>query len=75
MSIITKDKDSKCWRGNPCALLVGMEADVTTVENRMEVPQEIESRTAVGFNVWVHIQRTPNHCLEKTICVPMLMAA
>jgi len=31
------------WRkGNPCALLVGMQTDATTLENSMEVPQKLK---------------------------------
>ena len=30
---------------NPLALLVGMQIDATTVEDSMEVPQKIKSRT------------------------------
>ena len=33
------------WRkGNPCALLVGMQVGTATVENSMEVPQKIKNR-------------------------------
>ena len=32
---------------NPCALLVGMYICMTTMENSMEVPQKITSRTTI----------------------------
>jgi len=31
-------------RGNPFALLMGMQTGVTTVENSMEVPQKVKNR-------------------------------
>ena len=38
----------KLWRkGNPSALLVGMQAGAATVENTMEFPQETKNRTAL----------------------------
>jgi len=34
------------WRkGNPHALLVGMQAGAATVENSMEIPQKVKNRT------------------------------
>ena len=33
-------------KGNPSALLVGMQADVTTMENSMEFPQKAKNGTA-----------------------------
>ena len=36
------------WRkGNPCALLVGMQTGADTVENSMEFPQKIKNGTAL----------------------------
>ena len=36
----------RIWReGSPCALCVGMEVAAASVENSMEVPQEIKTRT------------------------------
>ena len=36
------------WRkGNPPALLVGMEAGTTTMENSMEVPEKTMHRTTI----------------------------
>ena len=29
-------------KGNPCALLVGMQAGVVTVENSMQIPQKVK---------------------------------
>ena len=33
-------------KGNPCALLVGMQTGAATVENSMEFPQKTKNRTA-----------------------------
>ena len=38
----------RVWRkGNPLALLVGMQTGAATLENSMEVPQKINSRTTL----------------------------
>ena len=38
----------RMWRkGNPCALLVGMEIGAATVENSMKIPQKIKNRTTI----------------------------
>ena len=34
-------------KGNPLTLLVGMQAGVTTLENRIEVPQKVENRATL----------------------------
>ena len=34
-------------KGNPPTLLVGMQAGAATLENSMEVPQDVENRTAL----------------------------
>ena len=37
---------ARMWRkGNPLALLVGMQTGVGTVENSMEVPHKVKNRT------------------------------
>ena len=39
---------ARMWRkGNPCILLMGMEIDVATMENSMEVSQKIKNRTTI----------------------------
>ena len=35
-------------KGNPFALLVGMQTGATTLQNRMEVPQKIKNRATLG---------------------------
>ena len=43
MAIIKESTNNKCWRecgekGNPLALLLGMQIDTTTMEDDMEIP-------------------------------------
>ena len=43
MAIINKSTNNKCWervwrKGNPLALLVGMQAGTITMENSMDIP-------------------------------------
>ena len=52
MAIINKSTNNKYWqghggRGNPFALLVGMQIGAATVESRMEMPQKIKNGTAL----------------------------
>ena len=37
-------------KGNPSALLVGMQISAATMENSMEVPQKIKNRTTLWFS-------------------------
>ena len=37
-------------KGNPCALLVGMQIGVTTVDNSMEFPQKIKNEPALWLS-------------------------
>ena len=51
MAIINKSTNSRCWermwkKGNPSALLVGMQTREATVENSMEFPQKSKNGTA-----------------------------
>ena len=40
------------WRkGNPCALLVGMQSGAATVENSVELPQKLKNGTAFGLAI------------------------
>ena len=45
MAVIKMTRNSKCWKGcgekgNPCALLVGMQTGEATMENSTDVPQK-----------------------------------
>ena len=50
MAIINKSTNYKCWggkmwrKGNPFALLVGMQVSLATVENSMKFPQKIKMK-------------------------------
>ena len=56
------------WRkGNPRALLVGMQTGAATVENSMEGPQKIKNRTAL----WPRdstLGNTSEEPIQKHIC-------
>ena len=44
---INKQMLERLWRkGNPSALLVGLQTDATTMENSMEFPQKTKNGTA-----------------------------
>ena len=52
---IKSTRNNKCWWGGggeskPCALLVGMQTGVATVENSMEAPQKINNRTTIQYS-------------------------
>ena len=52
----------RMWRkGNPFALLVGMQIGAATVENSMELPKKIKSR----FALWA-IESTSGNLSEET---------
>ena len=66
------------WRkGNPSALLVGMQTGVATLENRMEFPQKTKNRTAF----WPAIPllglypKSPETPIQKNLCTPMFIVA
>ena len=48
MATIKQQVLVRMWRkGNPSALLVGMQTSAATVENSMELPQKIKNGTAL----------------------------
>ena len=52
MAIVKKTRDNKCLhgcgeKGTLGTLLMGMEIGVATMENSMEVPQEMKNRTTM----------------------------
>ena len=55
------------WRkGNPSALLVGMQIGAATVENSMEFPQEIKNGTAFQWKCWEYTLRVLKHQFQRT---------
>ena len=56
----------RLWRkGDPSALLVGMQTGATTVENSMEIPKKIKNGNTLGCrnstSVYFFIQRNLKH--------------
>ena len=48
MAKMNKTVNNKCWRkGNPLALLVGMQTGTVTLENSVEVPQEVKNKATL----------------------------
>ena len=56
-------------KGNPSALLVGMQTGAATVENSMEFPQKTKNGTAPltqQFCCWDYALRTLKHQSKRT---------
>ena len=65
------------WRkGNPSALLVGMETGAATVENSMEFPQKTKNVTAFwpGNSTTRIISKNPETPIQKNLCTPKFIA-
>ena len=50
--LLSKIQQTAVWakmqrKGNSCALLVGMQTGVATMENAMKIPQKIKNRTTI----------------------------
>ena len=66
------------WRkGNPSALLVGMQTGAATVENSMEFPQKTTSGTASDSAIPLLglYPKNPETPIQKNLCTPMFIAA
>ena len=66
------------WRkGNPSALLVGMETGAATVENSMEFPQKLKME--LHFHLAIPLlglyPKNPEIPIQKNLCTPMFIAA
>ena len=66
------------WRkGNPSALLVGIQTGAATVENSMEFPQKTKNGTA--FDPVIPLlglyPKNPETPIQKNLCTPMFIAA
>ena len=65
-------------KGNPSALLVGMQTGAATVENRMEFPQKIIKMEQMTFDPaiprLVLYPKTPETPIQKNPCTPMFIA-
>ena len=65
------------WRkGNPSALLVGMQTGASSVENSMEYPQKTKNGT---FDMAIPLlglyPKNPETPIQKNLCTPMFIAA
>ena len=69
---------ARMWRkGNPLALVVGMQTGAATVESSMEIPQKIKNRTIFGpaFPFLGIYLKKPETLIQKNICTPLFSAA
>jgi len=63
------------WRkGNPYALLVGIQIGADTMENSMEIPQKIKNRTTTRSSNCTpgYLSKENKNTIQKYICNPML---
>ena len=59
------------WRkGNPSALLVGMETDTVSVENSMDFLKKLKTIPLLGL-----YPKNPKTLIQKILCTPMFIAA
>ena len=68
----------RLWRkGNPSALLVGMQTGEATVENSMEFPQKTKNGTALELAIPLLglYPKNPETPIQKNLCTPMFIAA
>ena len=68
----------RMWRrGNPLALLVGMQTGTTTLENSVDVPQEVKNRATLHPEIallGIYPKDTDVVKCQDT-CTPMFIAA
>ena len=67
----------RLWRkGNPSALLVGMQTGAATVENSMEFPQE--TKMELPFDPAIPLlglyRKDPETLIQKSLYIPMSIA-
>ena len=64
------------WRkGNPSALLVGMQTGAATVENSMELKLKVELPFAPAIPLLGLYPKNPKTPIQKNLCTPMFIAA
>ena len=63
-------------KGNPSALLVGMQTGAATVENSMEFPQK--TKKELPFDPAIPLlglyPKNPETSIQKNLCTPMFIA-
>ena len=64
-------------KGNPSALLVGMQTGAATVENSMEFPQKTKNGTAFWSSDPTAgiVPQNPETPIQRNLCIPMFIAA
>ena len=64
-------------KGNPPTLLVGMQAGATTLENSMQVPQNVENRTTYDRAIALLgiYPKDTNVVIQRSTCTRMFIAA
>ena len=64
-------------KGNPSALLVGMQTDEASVENSMEFLQKTQNGTAIDQAIPLLglYSENPETPIQKNLCTPMFIAA
>ena len=62
-------------KGNPSALLVGMQTGEATVENSMEFPHKTKMRFDPAIPLLGLYPTNPETPIQKNLCTPMFIAA
>ena len=64
-------------KGNPTALLVGMQTGAATVENSMEFPQKTKMELLFdpAIPLWGLYPKSPETPIQKNLCIPVFTAA
>ena len=69
MAVTSKSTNNTCWpsmwrQGSPSALMVGLQIDTATMENRIEFPQKIKNGPAAltGQLSWLSTIPAPKGC-------------
>ena len=63
-------------KGNPLALLVGMETGAATLENSVEILQQVKNRTTLPAIILLGIYlKDTNIAIQTSTCTPMDIAA
>ena len=59
------------WRkGNPPALLVGMEITAATIDNSMDIPQNTKNRSGNSTPGYISEKKKPKMVIQKDTCTP-----
>ena len=82
MAKINNPGNNRCWqriqrKGNPFALLMGMQTCVATVESRMEVPQKVKKELPYDPAIALLgiYPKDTKMLIRRGTCTPMIIAA